>query len=98
MKTYNIDSQRTIDIVKNHEDAGIRVLCVLTNKLANELVRDFIIFDSRKLLIEDLHKGVDSYIRAEVSVNPHTVREWEDRFDFIENQAMPPGQFFSKYP
>jgi hypothetical protein len=83
-------------VIENHKRAGINVLCVKSSELQSDLVKDFIVFDGKKLLTEDLPVGVDHYTNAEVNVNPKIVRDWEEKFDFIANQAVDPAPFFER--
>ncbi len=81
-------------IVEDHKSKGINVFCVLIEKLNHELIKDFIIFDGKKVLIEEEFN--DKYVSADITINKNSLMEWEEKFEYIKNLSTSPENIFSQ--
>lgn len=84
-------------IMKKHSEIGVDVLCVRAQDLKTHLSEDFLIYDRKKVIIEDIVEDKTEYERALVTVNKEDVNSWITKFDHILNYALNIEEFEKIY-
>lgn len=84
-----VKDSKVKEIIKQHKDAGIQVQCVKFEDIPGEKAKDFIIFDEKKVIWENLTADLKDFSDGYVSKDPHTLQDWIQTFNGISHRATP---------
>lgn len=75
------------EIVGKHKEVGIKVECVRNSDIPPGKAKDFMIFDDKKVIVENLSPDFAEFTDGIVSKNVNIVKEWKKTFERISTQA-----------
>lgn len=77
----------TKEIMEKHKKIGVKVECVKNTEIPPDKVKDFIIFDDKKVIIENLSPDFKRFTDGIVLKNEQEIKEWMEIFRKISTQA-----------
>jgi len=85
-------------IINKHDEIIDKIECIKLDDVEPHMQKDFMIFDDKLVIVEDLSMDKKEFISGMVSWNKNEIRKWKDNFNSISSYSTEdPEKFFNQF-